>query len=881
MLLPGASYYGDDASDAYATTDGSLDIGLGDGSFFSFARGLNTEMLCMAVALVLVVGLGACVVLVFLLAALDAVGLATDAVDVVTLVLVILLMVLAYCCYRMMDEEGYEAGMAGYSSSWSKQESTKGTPEEPGAAGLHNLGNTCYMNSTLQCLSHIPELTQLFAHGEFEKCINAENPLGTKGEVARAYAQLMADMWGGEYTAVAPTPFKAVIDKHAPQFKGYQQHDSQELLGMVLDKLHEDTNLGLKTPGGTGAGAAVHAAQARVTSLERAGAAAGDVQLEAAKAWLSHLQRNESLVSALFQGQAMSRLACTNADCGHVATSFDTFMYLPLSLPPEYGSYTVDMVLFNDRGRFHMKSYTLRMLKSANITDLKRAARAAQLVHKTTQMRIAVVYGGKPNKLTNTTSLKHMGSARLFMYLRPAGTVAMLPIIHRRARRIPRAQTYGYYADDSDDAPDEVVTVTGTGVPFIMPLSATTTTAEVHATALRWAASSCSVDFDELGYTPRIGVCDQYGSACYRRHDRCRACELVPSDTLATVRRQNDDGSVTTEAAFPAVCIDWGTSAEDPEAVHIPPLPSDVNLQPITTEGKIEEEKSDVVDPDADSHYGTTEVTLARCLDKFYKPETLGTANRWKCPECKNHVAATKSMALWRLPDVVVIVLKRFNFQGANNYSSKLETLVEFPIKGLDLTRWVAGPQGLDDSMLYDLFAVSNHTGTLGGGHYTAMCRSFLTGVWYSFNDSHVNVIGGSAEAQTDEQLRRSLHTKAAYVLMYHRRGARPDPAAFNFVQPVAGADKAEGTEASAGAAVGAGASSVVTDASSVTAGGAPPDGSVETTSDSDSEAGSDGRPPPPPGPRPTTPEFPEVPSPAIDEAIYGEIGGTGLRDRR
>jgi hypothetical protein len=55
---------------------------------------------------------------------------------------------------------------------------TPGTPAAPGAVGLDNLGNTCYMNSMLQCLSHVQPLTQYFLDGRHLRELNVDNVLG-------------------------------------------------------------------------------------------------------------------------------------------------------------------------------------------------------------------------------------------------------------------------------------------------------------------------------------------------------------------------------------------------------------------------------------------------------------------------------------------------------------------------------------------------------------------------------------------------------------------------------------------------------------------------------------------------------------------------------
>ncbi|GAA5871076.1 hypothetical protein JCM3774_005104 [Rhodotorula dairenensis] len=187
-----------------------------------------------------------------------------------------------------------------------------------GLSGLKNLGNTCYMNSTIQCLSAAVPFARYFTGGAYRKDINVVNPLGTKGALANAVAELIRMLWAQQYHFLSPVTFREAICRVAPQFRGSEQHDAQEFLGFLLDGLHEDCNYVVHKP------PPIEMTPEREHDLETL-----PPQLMSEREWQIYKMRNDSFIVQCFQGQFRNQMRCLT--CQKTSTTYNTFM--PLSVP--------------------------------------------------------------------------------------------------------------------------------------------------------------------------------------------------------------------------------------------------------------------------------------------------------------------------------------------------------------------------------------------------------------------------------------------------------------------------------------------------------------------------------------------------------------------
>ena len=644
-----------------------------------------------------------------------------------------------------------------------------------GLCGGKNLGNTCFMNSSIACISNCLELTYYFLSGDYKKDINKENKLGMGGRLAKSWGALLQQYWVEKTRVGNPAEFKKTFGDKVKMFRGFGQQDSNEFMNFFIDYLNEDLNGTTQKP---------------YVQLESKKPDETDEEC-AKRFWECNLRRNDSIITDLFCGQYKSTIICP--ECGNINITFDPFNTLTLPLVnknEEINNTNDDYEYIDEFHIFYVPKYSIRKPVRIIIKNILKNMNFIQLFKNLGNKR-DFIYKDQINQLyfTNISNcifknfiediseiedhindfifcydvFDELENIKIPLYFKNSQFPRMISTtedvtleeLRKKIYLSLRRYIYSPLVEISENKEKDIISQEINNYLHNMNIK--------DEKIIEMIEDEYKKIFDKDNQDEKIKrnidnfINDLPFKIYLQENNSNKQIIIIDKNNFYNISKELSDllDINSFQEAFSEklnLLQNYELYVEfDIKSKYLKDKEMNLNSCLIYKSDfknvKIKKNKSQ-----KNSTLNNGIITLGDCINNFCRQEKLEPGNEWYCPKCKKHTLASKKMELFYLPKILIICFKRFireSFRWRKN-----EVFVDFPINNLDMGEFMIGPD--KEHSKYNLFAVSQHYGSTGFGHYTAVCKNFEK--WYSYNDSSVHPC-----SENDSR------SSAAYVLFYRR----------------------------------------------------------------------------------------------------------------
>ena len=653
-----------------------------------------------------------------------------------------------------------------------------------GLTGLTNLGNTCYINSSLQCLSNCFQLTKYFLSNLYLDDINIENKNGTGGKILKCYKKLLKNLWKKNYEYINPDKFNDIFIINEKELAFYGQNDASEFLIFLLDKLHQDLNR-------------ANNKEIKYISIQEKLENENDSKA-ALRWWKNHIKRENSIIVNLFHGQLRNKIICN--ECKKDSIIFDPFMILPLQIPSNL--FTIEIKYFGfNFGDFHL--FNISINEENNIYDIKKKILSNLnnwFNEDKKNNNKNLIKKKKINKKKNKIENNKTSNEKIEVILNEITINSIELILLTKDKKI-----YKIVNDENFD----ILYYINNGFELVVyekeELSDNIYFYLIHYTNeyLLWLFPYIKKNFlfeypIPLSIKNGQNIYDFYQKIYQYINELKLSNEFIKdelinlNDALSNINYQNEEkigyvvyvnNDYQEGKLRESICnkiynyfIKSYNNFRILEKFFMKTKYEDIKERLSIDNNKRLILNIDILNtidlskfPKFEKKEGkikhNSKINLYDCLDLFVSEEKIDE-NVYYCSKCKKYNKFTKKMDLYKEPYYLIILLKRFkknknksdrffinNFNIFNNI--KKTTFVDFPVQNLDISNYIIGCND-NQRALYNLIGVINHFGGGFYGHYTSNCLN--RNKWYKFDDEIISEID-----------KDKISTNSAYILFYQK----------------------------------------------------------------------------------------------------------------
>ena len=613
-----------------------------------------------------------------------------------------------------------------------------------GLVGLFNLGNTCYLNCSLQCLSNTKDLTKYFLFNYYQNDINLQTTFGSNGVLVKAYSDLINLMWLSKFVKINPHFFRVAFCVSTHKFMNSQQQDAMEFISLLLNYLHEDLNRVKQKP---------------YLIIEEQREKESDI-LASQRIYSYNLKRDNSIIIDLFNGQFQNTIKCTT--CFKEFKKYESFNNLSLPIPEEHNHYIIKFfttlkckyitININSETTFEDLIINASKYLSKNILNsIKEAQKSKQspeYINALLKQNIDIIKLDK-NKIINIiysqpddeNEIQKNYKKKLKPYINNEEEI----VLYER-EIIPEYLLNIYvYPITTDPKDDDNINFLSYPIVFSVKHDLTFENLEklINEKLSHIFLENIDVKNRHLIDLHILHSNKNMNTGILKLIKSYKKCPFCNSDysekkycPLYFYFNKNDIVSKLfkySKYSEPIIILARSSYYDLNKEVY-----PGYNFE----ENNILNKYKNIYDS----------------LNQFGKPEILGEDNLWDCPQCSTKRKISKWMRVFRAPNYLIIQLKRFKKKSNSFFnfleSDKNETFVSFPMKNLDLSNYMDGPE--KDKCIYNLYAIINHINNFGVNHFTAYCRNNKK--WVEYDDHKINY-----------DIENPV-TKEAYILFYIKK---------------------------------------------------------------------------------------------------------------
>ena len=640
-----------------------------------------------------------------------------------------------------------------------------------GLCGSVNLGNTCYMNSSIACLSNCTELTTFFLSKEFKKNKNTSNKNGLNGKLADEWYSLLKDYWKTDKDTGNPKNIKNLIAKKDKKFEGDEQQDANEFIIIFLEILGEDLNMVKKK---------------KYEQMQEQQEEESDIQC-AQRFWEFHYSRNNSIITDLFCGLNKSIITCPI--CKYKSITYIPFNSLNLLIPnrkklqriraENYSK--IDISIWYITLYSLTKSYriNIRINKQSSYKDLinqiKEKINDFPFDISETEFDVLSVKNKTVDQILDINSqinFKTFNDSVQFLIEKEKIKLnnkkpILIPVYIKLGEKIssyPRV-IYVYEGMTFYELKIKLYILVRKYFYLLKKIPET----KAFEISKKIKIINEEYDYKDLSSLPN-SIENEYKILSSLELDieiKYPYSIHIQKNITSQDNTLVFDGKKDFFENLSPYDINSNESHIDILTVYLNNLNFILVVKIDDKSEKFRKSVGESLDKcivlqsddycqrdylyqDDNNKY----ITLDDCLHLFTMEESLESGNEWLCKECQNKVNAQKKLEFFYLPKILCLCLSRFEKRG-DDYR-KNDEYIDFPLNNLNMNKYIIYESNLN--YIYDIFAVSEHYGSRYGGHYTAICKN-CDGNWYSYDDSNCS-----------EASEKDVCSKNAYVLFYRRK---------------------------------------------------------------------------------------------------------------